>query len=275
MGPVKHNKSQPLFLQLPVRIFTAILQMPLGTILVPSGGVFTTAPFNLTSHQVLHVEVNATLLGTLNTSQIPIMGVCLHHDHLKFFLNQFTRVASAPFPSYGESRDGHPARSDNSHYAQADLTSMWNIRFAPLVGAFNETNITITGGGTINGQGKWWWDGGNKVYSKRNVACTTHSSSRLELLDRTSKANIQRPRLVELQYVDGLTIANIHLLNSPFWVRAIPHSPLIAMRPVHMSVCVCMLQTVHPIYCNNVHVHHVNITAEGKGQFGRFARPPS
>ena len=50
-----------------------------GTIRVKAGE-YTTAPFNLTSNQVLLVEEGATLYGTLNTSQIPVM---------------------APFPSYG------------------------------------------------------------------------------------------------------------------------------------------------------------------------------
>lgn len=76
----KANKSQLVdqpFSQLPICAFKTILRMPPGTILVPSGGAFTTAPFNLTSHQILHVDVNATLLGTLNISQIPVMGACL------------------------------------------------------------------------------------------------------------------------------------------------------------------------------------------------------
>ena len=59
-----------------------------GTIIVPKGN-YTTAPFNLTSHQVLLVSEGATLLGTTNCSRIPVM---------------------AAFPSYGTSRDGHPAR---------------------------------------------------------------------------------------------------------------------------------------------------------------------
>ena len=78
------------------------------------GGLFVGAPFNLSSHMVL--EVLGTLRGTTNVSLVPLM---------------------APFPSMGGdiTRDGHACR------------------FAPLVGAFQARNITITGGGVIDGAG--------------------------------------------------------------------------------------------------------------------------
>ena len=124
-----------------------------GVIRIPPGGVFLAAPFNLTSNMVLQVE--GTLLGTTNTSLVPLM---------------------APFPSMGgnQTRDGH------------------SCRYAPLVGAFNQTNLTITGGGTIDGAGAWWWD-------------------------HRSGMQIEPPRLVEFQFVEDLVVRNIHLTNSPFW----------------------------------------------------------
>lgn len=55
---------------------------------------------------------------------------------------------------------------------------------------------------------------------------------------------IERPRLVELQFVTGLQIGPITLHNSPYW-------------------------TLHPIYCRNVHIHDISITADdGKGGRG-------
>lgn len=72
------------------------------------------------------------------------------------------------------------------------------------MGAFHATNITITGKGTIDGQGKWWWDGGNAAEEK--------------------EISRERPRLVEPQFVDGLTISYIHLTNSPFWYARLTRS---------------------------------------------------
>ena len=91
-----------------------------GVVRVPSPGVFLAAPFNLSSHQILEIQRGATLLGTTNVSLVPLMK---------------------PFPSMGGdiTRDGHPCR------------------YAPLVGAFNATNVSVTGGGVIDGNGAWWW----------------------------------------------------------------------------------------------------------------------
>ena len=123
-----------------------------GVLRIPTGD-FVGAPFNLTSNMVL--DVRGTLRGTTNLSLVPLM---------------------APFPSMGGdiTRDGYPCR------------------FAPLVGAFHASNISITGGGVIDGAGAWWWD---------------HRSS----------LDVEPPRLVELQHVVGVTVRNITLTNSPFW----------------------------------------------------------
>ena len=150
-----------------------------GVLRFPAGGDFVGAPFNLSSHMVL--EVLGTLRGTNNVSLIPLM---------------------APFPSMGGdiTRDGHPCR------------------FAPLVGAFAARNVTITGGGVIDGAGAWWWDNRHAM-------------------------DVEPPRLVELQHVEGLTVRHITLTNSPFW-------------------------TLHPIYSRDLLISNVTITAQGKGQYG-------
>jgi len=110
-----------------------------GTVVIPAGRRVVTMPFNLSSHQVLSVE--GALLGpeTPNTSAWPQL------PH---------------FPSYQLSRSGY-----------------WT-RFAPLVGAFNVTNVTITGGGVIDGRGARWWTTGVKI-------------------------KVERPRLVEPMWVTG------------------------------------------------------------------------
>jgi polygalacturonase len=150
-----------------------------GRVLFPAG-VFIGAPFNVSSNTVL--DVRGVLVGTNNLSLIPRL---------------------APFPSMGGNitRDGHPCR------------------FAPLVGAVNATNVTITGGGTIDGAGQWWWDNRDHF-------------------------DVELPRLVELQHVDGLEVHHITLTNSPFW-------------------------TVHPIYSRNLWFHDLTIEAEGKGRLGQ------
>ena len=129
-----------------------------GTVLLPRGKRFLSLPFNLTSNMVLAVE------GTLLAPAKP----------------DLTRWPRLPhFPSYQLSRSGH-----------------WT-RYAPLVGAYNATNITITGRGTgtIDGRGPWWWG---------TVA-------------GNPKLDAERPRLVEPEWVRGLAVRDITLTQSPYW----------------------------------------------------------
>ena len=130
-----------------------------GVVLLAAGRTFISGPFNLTSHQVLRVE------GTLRAPAVPDLARWPRLPH---------------FPSYQLSRSGH-----------------WT-RYAPLVGAYNQTNITIDGAGgtgTIDGQGAWWWD----------AAVTRNALS------------AERPRLVEPEWVRGFVVQGITLTQSPYW----------------------------------------------------------
>ena len=71
-------------------------------------------------------------------------------------------------------------------------TSLQNFIYAS-----NAQNITITGGGTIDGQGQPWWD-----------AFDSASAKGLTFL---------RPRLIELDHITHLLITNITLKNSPMF----------------------------------------------------------
>ena len=65
-------------------------------------------------------------------------------------------------------------------------------RYSSLITARNATNVTITGGGVIDGQGPLWWN-----YSPPDPC--------------------GKPMLVEFEYVTGLRINNINIHNSPSW----------------------------------------------------------
>ena len=143
-----------------------------GEVLVPAAKVYQTAPINLTSNVVLRVE--GTMRAVTDRDKFPKIGI---------------------LPSVGHDYDTNgPARR------------------MPFVFAVGGSNITITGSGTIDAAGRYWWD------SHKN-----HSDGR-----------IGRPHLMELQSVDGVEITGVTLLNSGFW-------------------------TLHPVYCKNVHIHHMKI----------------
>jgi polygalacturonase len=109
-----------------------------GTLKVPAG-VFLTGPFNLTSHMTLLVEDGGTILGSTNLSEWPLMP---------------------PMPSYGQGRD-HPGP-----------------RHVSLIHGFNLTDVVVTGNGTIDGNGAFWWDRHNKkVHSSPYSGALSDSSA--------------------------------------------------------------------------------------------------
>jgi polygalacturonase len=89
-----------------------------GTLLVPEG-TWLTGPFNLTSNMTLYLESGATLQGSTDLAEWPLMP---------------------PMKSYGQGRD-HPGP-----------------RHVSLLHGFHLSALTIGGeNGTVNGGGPFWW----------------------------------------------------------------------------------------------------------------------
>ena len=119
--------------------------------------VFLTGSFELCHDNLtLHVEHGAVLRGSSDESSYPLIE---------------------PLPSYGVGRD-----VPTSH------------RFRPLIFASNVSGVTLTGGGTIDGNGYLWW-------AKYFAGALRWS----------------RPRLVEFMFCRLVLIEDLTLENSPFW----------------------------------------------------------
>lgn len=113
-------------------------------------------PPSVTSNVVLRVD--GTLCGVANRSAYPKIG----------FL-----------PSYGHDLDtGGPARRQ------------------PLVFAVGASNISIVGGGVIDGNGWYWYP---------------------EFRNHSLDPGVGRPHLVEFQNCTGVEVTGITLLNPAFW----------------------------------------------------------
>jgi len=117
-------------------------------------GNYLTGPFNLTSNMILQLNDKAVILAVKDMSLYSIIPA---------------------FPSYGVGRDNYP---DN---------------YEPVVGGYNLTNVAIMGG-TIDGQGDYWWS-----------------------LFRNKQLKHSRPALVQFQYTHGLRVISTLLKDSPFW----------------------------------------------------------
>lgn len=141
--------------ELAVSAIAAVAQDGGGQLNVPDG-VWLTAPFNLTSHMTLFLASNSVILGTQDESQWPLMP---------------------PLPSYGRGRE-YPGP-----------------RYRSLLHGQHLQDVVITGyNGTIDGQGKVWWQ-----------------------KKKAKKLQYTRGRLIQFMWCSNLKISDITLRNSPFW----------------------------------------------------------
>jgi hypothetical protein len=115
--------------------------------------------------------------------------------------------------------------------------------FSPLIYAQNAEDIAIRGRGTLNGQGKVWWDklrqagrgagaGGRDKWQGEFARLNPHPlvSPNYHTLER----GYLRPPFIQPYNCTNVLIEGVTIINSPFW-------------------------TVTPLYCENVTVHAVVI----------------
>jgi len=122
----------------------------------------------------------------------------------------------------------------------------------PLIYAYGETNIAITGEGVIDGQGsnQSWWKmcGATKFgYTPGIVSQKTGGRARLQMYGENGVPIYKRvmtpedglrPQLINIVRCNRVKIEDVELLNSPFWV-------------------------IHPLLSQNIIVNRVKIMNHG------------
>jgi polygalacturonase len=127
------------------------------------------------------------------------------------------------------------------------VASRWEgievTNFSPLIYARDATDIAIRGRGTLDGQGKVWWDQWRRVaasggagtrskwqeeFQRRNADAIAASGYRLLAL------GFLRPPFIQPYNCKNVLIEGVTVTNSPFW-------------------------TVSPLYCENVTIHAVTV----------------
>lgn len=145
--------------------------------------------------------------------------------------------------------------TDQSLYFPAVLTRWEGLdcyNAHPLIYAYGETNIAITGKGTIDGQGSnetWWPMCGAPHYGWKEGMIAQRNGSRNRLLMygesgtpiykrvMTPEDGL-RPQLINLYSCNTILIEDVTLLNSPFWV-------------------------IHPLFCESLIVRGVHVYNRG------------
>jgi hypothetical protein len=84
-----------------------------------------------------------------------------------------------------------------------------SLRHTPVLGAYHATNVTITGSGTIDGQGQPWWENCTKChYPPGN--------------EPRFCVNATRPKLIETQFVTGFRVLGAAAVTQPETARTGP-----------------------------------------------------
>jgi unsaturated rhamnogalacturonyl hydrolase len=144
---------------------------------------------------------------------------------------------------------------DPKAYLPAVLTRFegmdcWN--FSPLVYAYGQENIAVTGEGTLDGQADethWWsWKG----RESRVMEARPGAGSRLVKMvadgtpvgqRRFGEGDNLRPSFIEPDHCRNVLIEGVHIRRSPMW-------------------------EIHPLLCTNVIVRGVNIVSHGPNNDG-------
>lgn len=129
---------------------------------------------------------------------------------------------------------------------------------SPLIYADNADNLTITGRGTLDGNGfKWWaWENDTRQLIKNNGGklpslnklqqMWVDANKDLEVSDYykpSLERRMFRPPFIQFFECSNITIENVKIINSPFW-------------------------TINPAFCDNVTVHGVTINNPSKNPKG-------
>lgn len=163
------------------------------------------------------------------------------------------------------------------------------INFSPLIYAYQEENIAITGRGTLNGMGKKWWD---FVYRLRNefneTGSTTSSKWQEEFYKNNSKEDDQsygfcRPSLLQLIECKNIQIQGVRFQNSPFWTTHFVTCEDLSVDGITIfNEKSPNTDGINPESSKNVRISNCNIHASddcitiksGKNEWGRkYAKP--
>jgi polygalacturonase len=132
------------------------------------------------------------------------------------------------------------------------------MNYSPLVYAFKETNIAITGEGTLNGQAtklNWWpWKGRSECGWVKGMPSQKDTDCRPALLamaevdkpveDRKfGNGFYLRPQFIQPYCCSNVQIEGVTIINSPMWI-------------------------LNPVLCNNITISNVKIVSDGPNTDG-------
>lgn len=103
--------------------------------------------------------------------------------------------------------------------------------YASLFVGHDLEDVTISGRGVLDGQGKKWWD----AFRETDKLRTAHNIREREPENPAgSPLKVPRPRMINFYNCKNVVIRGVKIINSPAW-------------------------TIHPVYCENVNIEDISI----------------
>ena len=145
---------------------------------------------------------------------------------------------------------------DPAHYLPLVFTRWEGVElmnYSPLVYAFEQENVAVTGRGTLDGQadeGHWWpWKGSRQPADPRN-----QNKARARLMDlaaqgvpvaerRFGEGSYLRPNFIQPYRCTNVLVEGLTIVSSPMW-------------------------EIHPVLCSNVTVRDVTVRSHGPNNDG-------
>ena len=120
------------------------------------------------------------------------------------------------------------------------------MNYSPLIYAYGEKNIAITGGGTLDGNANatvWWpWKWGAQDVGRDRLFQMAEDNVPVEKR-LFGEGYFLRPNFIELFKCQNVLIEGVKIINSPMWV-------------------------IHPTFCTNVIVRSVTVDSHGPNNDG-------
>jgi polygalacturonase len=129
------------------------------------------------------------------------------------------------------------------------------MHLSPLIYAYEQTNIAVTGEGTLDGQGKsffWKWHGNPRYGGNPDVISQRPARARLyEMMDKNvpvaervfGEGHYLRPQFIQPYKCKNVLIEGVRIIDSPMW-------------------------EVHPVLCENVTIRNLHIATHGPNNDG-------
>jgi polygalacturonase len=131
----------------------------------------------------------------------------------------------------------------SNHEDYPEKTEFRNPGRQSLISATNASNLSITGGGTIDGAGESWW----------KEARAHHGAGVMD------KANVFRPRLVVFDHCHHILMQGVTVQNSPSWQIVPYYSDDITIRNIRVLADPHSPNTdaIDPFSSSNIRIEHV------------------